>query len=142
MIDFREDLHKHFDELRKALSTDTGEWVIKGFIDTYRNIYTISDDTKVISKIIELMMFPVIAQFSVDHNFKMYLSEEQNHYPNVSFETPDGEIIALDFKSAHRTGDNTVNGMTLGAFTGYFRNRDSKKNITFPHTLVLRHIMY
>ena len=48
----------HFDEFRQTLSTDDGDWVVKGFIDIYRNIYTISVDTKVISKIIELMLFP------------------------------------------------------------------------------------
>ena len=34
----------------KSISTDEGSWVVKGFIDIYKNIYTISSDTKVISK--------------------------------------------------------------------------------------------
>ena len=38
------------------MATDTGDWVVKGFIDVYRNIYTISVDTKVVSKIIELQL--------------------------------------------------------------------------------------
>ncbi len=133
MNKFREDLHKHFDELRKTLSTEKGEWVVKGFIDTYRNIYTISDDTKVISKIIELLMFPVISRFAAEHDYKMFLSEEQNHYPDISFQAADGTLIALDLKSTYRTGKKAVNGMTLGAFTGYFRLRDSTKNIRFPY---------
>lgn len=41
----------------KAISTEDGNWVVKGFIDVYKNIYTISTDTKVISKIIELYIF-------------------------------------------------------------------------------------
>ena len=95
MSGFQEDLHDHFNELRKVLLADNGEWAIKGFIDIYRNIYTISDDTKVISKIIELMMFPIISKFAEDHKYTMYLSEEQNHYPDVSFQTPEGKLIAL-----------------------------------------------
>src|SRR5688572_6491989 len=64
--EFRERLAAHFDSFRQALATDGGDWVVKGFIDVYKNIYTISVDTKVISKIIELMLFPVIAQYHLD----------------------------------------------------------------------------
>jgi hypothetical protein len=39
----------------------------------------------------------------------------------------------LDLKSTYRKSDTVVSGFTLGAFTGYFRYRDSKKNITFPY---------
>ena len=34
------------------------EWTIKGFIDIFKNIYTISSDTKIVSKILELHLFP------------------------------------------------------------------------------------
>ena len=60
--EFREALAGHFDRFTDALATDTGDWVVKGFIDVYRRIYTISIDTKVVSKIIELMLFPVISR--------------------------------------------------------------------------------
>jgi len=90
-------------------------------------------DTKVVSKIIELMLFPVISQFAAEHGFKMVLSEYQNHYPDISFITPDETKIALDLKSTYRVDAETVNGFTLGAFTGYFRQRQSTKNITFPY---------
>lgn len=133
MKEFEETLHLHFDELRRALSADNGEWVIKGFIDVYRNIYTISGDTKVVSKILELLLFPVISKFAVEHDYKMFLSEEQNHYPDISLQASDGTLIALDLKSTYRNGPNSVNGMTLGAFTGYFRLRETRKNITFPY---------
>ncbi len=36
------------------VATPRGDWIIKGFIDISKNIYTISVDTKVISKIMEL----------------------------------------------------------------------------------------
>lgn len=34
------------------------EWTIRGFIDVFKNIYTISSDTKIVSKILELHLFP------------------------------------------------------------------------------------
>ncbi len=138
---FRETLLGHFENLRGSLSTDTGDWVVKGFIDVYRNIYTISVDTKVISKIIELILFPVISRFAAENDYKMVLSEYQNHYPDIIFIARDDSKIAVDLKSTYRTGEGTVNGFTLGAFTGYFRQRKSAKNITFPYEQYAAHFV-
>ena len=69
------------------------------------------------------------------------LSEYQNHYPDVSLITPDGAKIAFDLKSTYRKGANTVSGFTLGAFTGYFRQRHSTKNITFPYDEYAAHFV-
>lgn len=44
-------------------STDTGEWTIKGFIHIYKNIYTLSPDTKIMPKILEIHIFPEILRF-------------------------------------------------------------------------------
>ncbi len=136
---FRADLLAHFDQFGHTLATNTGDWVVKGFIDVYRNIYTISVDTKVVSKIIELMLFPIISQFAVEHGYRMVLSEYQNHYPDISFIAADKTKIALDLKSTYRTDGTTVNGFTLGAFTGYFRQRKSTKNTTFPYEQYAAH---
>ena len=70
MDDFRRNLLTHFSNFRRTLATDNGDWVVKGFIDVYRNIYTISVDTKVVSKIMELMLFPIISQFAAEHNYR------------------------------------------------------------------------
>ena len=141
MDDFRQSLLAHVEEFKRALATDAGDWVVKGFIDVYRNIYTISVDTKVVSKIIELMLFPVISRFALEHSYRMVLSEQQNHYPDISFITPDDTKIALDLKSTYRTDEKTVNGFTLGAFTGYFRQRGSNKNVTFPYEQYAAHLV-
>jgi hypothetical protein len=130
---FRRQLLAHFEKFKETLATDSGDWVVKGFIDIYRNIYTISVDTKVVSKIIELMLFPVLSRFASEHRYTMVLAEHQNHYPDISFIAPDNTKFALDLKSTYRTSPETANGFTLGAFTGYFRNRKSSKNITFPY---------
>ena len=45
---FRSQLLEHVRLFNKAVSTDSGDWVVKGFIDIAKNIYTISVDTKVI----------------------------------------------------------------------------------------------
>lgn len=138
---FRARLLAHFDAFRRTLATDAGDWVVKGFIDVYQNIYTISVDTKVISKVIELMLLPVISRFATEHDYRIILSEQQNHYPDISFIAPDGTKIALDLKSTYRVDERTVNGFTLGAFTGYFRQRKSNKNVTFPYGQYAAHFV-
>jgi hypothetical protein len=117
----------------KVISTETGEWVVKGFIDVFRNVHTISNDTKVISKLVELTLFPHLLAFADKHDFKLVLSSEQNHYPDMTFIDQVGYKFALDLKSTYRVTADKANTMTLGAFTGYFRNRASTKNITFPY---------
>jgi hypothetical protein len=60
----------------KSVSTEQGDWIVKGFIDVAKNIYTISIDTKVISKIMELLIFPNICTFAEKNGFKIILSKE------------------------------------------------------------------
>jgi len=137
---FTEKLQQYFDEFNKVVADNNGDWTVKGFIDVYKNIYTISIDTKVVSKIIELMIFPIILKFANENNYKVILSSHQNHYPDITFvDRETGEKIALDIKSTYRINKDKVNGMTLGAFTGYFRNRHSNKNITFPYQQYSKH---
>jgi hypothetical protein len=136
MDHFQSSLFSYLQSFRHSLETDEGEWVVKGFIDVYRNVYTISLDTKVVSKIIELMLFPLLARYAQEHRYRLLLSEHQNHYPDVSFVALDDERvkIALDVKSAYRYDERKVSGFTLGSFTGYFRDRESTKNTMFPYS--------
>ena len=95
-MNFEKSFIEYFDKFKKVISTGEGDWTVKGFIDVYKNIYTISVDTKVISKIVELMLFPVIQRFAVENNFNMVLSQEQNHYPDITFIGKEGNKIALE----------------------------------------------
>lgn len=136
---FQKQLLKYSKEFIGILETKNRDWSVKGFIDVKKNIYTISVDTKVISKIIELMMFPVIKRFADINKYTMKFCEEQNHYPDITFITQDKEKIALDIKSTYRNDKKSVSGFTLGAYTGYFRDRKSNKNITFPYEQYKKH---
>lgn len=125
----------------KTISADDGSWVVKGFIDIYKNIYTISSDTKVISKIIELYIFPKILEFATKNGLEIELTKEQNFYPDITFKDKEGNLFAVDLKSSYRKNSTHINGMTLGAFTGYFRERKSLKNITHPYEDYKAHIV-
>lgn len=141
MTSYKEILEGEMDKFQSAIATPDGDWVVKGFIDVYRNIYTISIDTKVVSKIIEVLLFPVIANFAHQNGLRMVLSEHQNHYPDISFVTPGNTLIALDIKSSYRVRPGVASGFTLGSFAGYFRQRESQKNVTFPYGSYAQHLV-
>ncbi|MDD2686661.1 MAG: type II restriction endonuclease [Gallionella sp.] len=131
---FLKHLQSHAESFAAAVATNEGDWIIKGFIDVYQRIYTISVDTKIVSKVLELLLFPMFVEFGKQHGLKVELSPHQNFYPDLTFvDEKTGNKFAVDIKSTYRVDDANVNGMTLGAFTGYFRNRKSKKNTLYPY---------
>lgn len=133
--EFLTELQSEMAGFAKAVATDEGQWIIKGFIDIHRKIYTISVDTKIVSKVLELLLFPMLVNFGKRLGMRLDLSVQQNFYPDVSFvHESTGKKFAVDIKSTYCDGEDSVNGMTLGAFTGYFRNRNSTKNIRYPYS--------
>ena len=139
---FLEKLQAHAATFAKAVATNEGEWIIKGFIDVYRRIYTISVDTKIVSKVVELLLFPMFVEFAKTHGLKIELCPQQNFYPDLTFtHEASGCKFAVDIKSTYRTSDTEVTGLTLGAFTGYFRKRDSNKNTLFPYSQYAGHFV-
>src|SRR3989304_5701720 len=134
---FSEALHTFVSRLTKYVSAEDGEWTIKGFIDIYRNIYTISADTKIVSKILEIHLFPQILQFAEENKYSIVLAEHQNWYPDLSFVSKEDPLIkfAVDLKTTYRdpTFPGHVNGFTLGSHGAYFKERTSTKNIQFPY---------
>ena len=140
--EFLEKLQAHAESFAKAVATNEGEWIIKGFIDVYRRIYTISVDTKIVSKVLELLLFPMFVEFGKTHGLKIELCPQQNFYPDLTFtHEASGRKFAVDIKSTYRTSESEVNGMTLGAFTGYFRKRESNKNTLYPYNQYAGHLV-
>lgn len=138
---FIELLRNAVNDFGDTISMEDGSWVVKGFIDVDKNIYTISTDTKVISKIIELYIFPKILEFAKGNDLEIELTKEQNFYPDITFKDKDSNLFAVDLKSSYRKNSTHINGMTLGAFTGYFRDRKSLKNTTHPYGDYKAHVV-
>ena len=134
---FKENLHSFLETIASYASTPNGQWSIKGFIDIYKNIYTISSDTKIVSKILEIHLFPKILEFAEQNSYKIVLADHQNYYPDISFIDKENDEIkfAVDFKTTYRNPENRdlCNGFTLGSHGEYFVNRSSRKNIQFPY---------
>ncbi len=125
------------DTLHDYVSTDDGQWRVKGFVDVFRNVYTISSDTKIVSKILEIHLLPRILAFADSNGFAIVLTDHQNYYPDISFLSKSNESIkfAVDFKTTYRLSDKPwlCNGFTLGSHGRYFEDRTSGKNVQFPY---------
>ncbi len=132
--EFLTHLQAHSATFAQAVATNEGDWIVKGFIDIYRQIYTVSVDTKIVSKVLELLLFPMFVDFANQHSLGLELCPQQNFYPDLTFvDKQTAAKFAVDIKTTYRIDDKRVNGMTLGAFTGYFRNRESSKNTLYPY---------
>lgn len=80
------------------LETDSHDWIVKGFIDIDKNVYTISNDTKVVSKIIEILLIPKLEQFAKRNGMTLELPSKQNYYPDLTFSDKDGNLFAVDLR--------------------------------------------
>lgn len=137
-------------ELGDEIRTESGQWTVKGFVDVYRSVYTISPDTKVVSKILEIHLFPRLLSFAEEMGFGIVLADHQNYYPDISFVSISNPCLkfAVDFKTTYKLDDNPdfCNGFTLGSHGEYFTDRSSAKNIQFPYREYAAHfclgIMY
>lgn len=119
------------------------EWTIRGFIDVSRNVYTISSDTKVISKILELHLFPHFLSFAEKIGYEIELATYQNWYPDLTFiSKQDPQVkFAVDLKTTYRDEDypDFCRGFTLGSHGKYFIDRYSTKNIQYPYSAYSGH---
>ncbi|MFV0387531.1 MAG: EcoRV family type II restriction endonuclease [Pyrinomonadaceae bacterium] len=142
--DFLDKLKDFSTELTEYVSDKVGGWRVKGFIDIEKSIYTISSDTKIISKILEIQLFPKFKEFADQNGYEIVLAEMQNWYPDLSFVNKKNPKIkfAVDIKTTYRLDDydGFCNGFTLGSHGEYFRNRTSTKNIQFPYSEYTSHI--
>jgi hypothetical protein len=141
--EFKQKLTRFVSTLQEYISTEDKQWTVKGFIDVFRNIYTLSADTKIVSKILEIHLLPRILEFAQANGYYVVLAEQQNYYPDFSFVKSDDESIkfAVDLKTTYRLPDSPefCNGFTLGSHGEYFINRTSRKNIQFPYNEYLGH---
>lgn len=141
--EFRQQLTEFVGSLVAHVSTDDSQWTIKGFIDVFRNIYTISADTKVVSKILEIHLYPKIIEFASLNGYRVVPPDYQNYYPDISFVSiaDDNIKFAVDFKTTYRLPGRSeyCNSFTLGSHGEYFIDRTSKKNIQFPYNEYLGH---
>lgn len=119
------------------------------FITKDLQIFPISLDTKLLSKLMEITSETYLIKKLLPQlpNWRLYFPTAQNVYPDMLFHNINtGEYVAIDFKStylgevsktklAQRTSlsnqdgnvdEDEANGFTLGTYNGYFKNTESR----------------
>lgn len=132
-------------KIADEVSTAVGDWSIKGLIDSHKNVYSLSFDTKLISKVLEIQMLPLLMEFSNRLGYDIIHADKQNWYPDMSFVNRSDPTIkfAIDIKTTYRLKhrDRFCNGFTLGSHGRYFRDRKSTKNVQFPYGDYTAHLV-
>lgn len=135
-IIFAEELKRFASVLGDKIAFN-GEWTVRGFVDIFKNVHTISADTKIISKILELQLFSLFLSFAKSIDYEIELAKYQNWYPDLTFINRHNPSVkfAVDLKTTYRDEDcpEFCNGFTLGSHGKYFIDRTSNKNIQYPY---------
>ena len=135
----KKDFHKKLLEFSTSLNAYVADsdwqWRIKWFVDSLLNVYTISSDTKILSKVLEIHLFPLFLEFANENWLELVPAEKQNWYPDISFVSKADSSIryAVDLKTTYRAKESKCNWFTLWSHWQYFRERTSTKNIQFPY---------
>lgn len=92
-VEFLNILSEEVKTYKDLSETRDKEWIIKGFVDIDKNIYTITNDTKMISKIIEIILIPQLALFAKRNGLRLELPSKQNFYPDLTFVDDEGQSV-------------------------------------------------
>ena len=127
--------------IHRTLSCE-GEWTINKITDVYGNSFDIPMDTKVVSKLFESQLEPIWTTIAEENDYTIEFSSKQNQYPDVTLTcNKTGDRYAIDEKSSYKRNDKVINGMTLGTYKGYFRDRGSSKNTLYPYNSYKKHFI-
>jgi hypothetical protein len=129
-------------KLTEVVSETPGDWIFGDYIETFRCVLAITLDREVVAKVLEQLLRSRLEAMAVREGYTILGARERDAYPDLSFiDNTSGDKYAVSMKSTHRTGDGTVSGMPLGSFTGYFRKRESRRNVTFLFDAYKEHIV-
>lgn len=134
-------LSKEVSGYKSILETGENEWIIKGLIDIRKTIYPMSDDTKLVSKVAEIILFPQLLLFAKQNGLEVEIQDKQNQYPDLTFKDRENHLFAVDIKSSYYRKNGMVNGLTLGSYWGYFRKRSERSSVSYPYGMYSAHIV-
>lgn len=132
MIDF--DIMKEFYDKTSGM-----DFSVRGIIDCNDNIHTLGTDSKIIGRIFEMHVQPILEAIAKEHDLVLKTPESQNVYPDFILMKDENskEKIAIDVKTTYRKSDRGCIKFTLGSYGSYLR--DNKKNIEYKYTDYAKH---
>ena len=107
---------------------------VYGILDSQDNIHTLGTDSKIIGRIFEMLVQPVLKKIADEHGLILKTPESQTIYPDFVMMTSEdsNEKIAIDVKTTYVVNDDSSIMFTLGSFGSYMRN--NTKNIEYKYT--------
>lgn len=110
-------------------------------ITNNRKKYSLDMDSKVLSKIYEIVIIDHLKKIVTKGGFEFVENTFQNKYPDflVKSNQNKGKYYAIDIKTTYMSSETHVNGFTLGTYKGYFRDRSSASTIVVPYDDFLKH---
>lgn len=114
---------------------------VYGILDSQDNIHTLGTDSKIIGRIFEMLVQPVLKKIANKHNLILKTPESQTIYPDFVMMTSEdsNEKIAIDVKTTYVVNDDSRIVFTLGSFGSYMRN--NTKNIEYKYTDYCKHFV-
>ncbi len=111
---------------------------VLGVIDKNEVIHTLGSDSKIIGRIFEMMIQPILEEIAQENGFSLETPESQTVYPDFVMmkNQLSKEKIAIDVKTTYVEGGSKI-GFTLGSFASYMRN--NTKNIAYKYTDYIKH---
>lgn len=119
------------------------DWEVKGLISSNGIIFTLGSDSKLIGRIFELVVTPVLSEIAAENGYKLVMSDRQTVYPDFTMLKSENDFdkIAIDIKTTYRKFDKSGKlkkfGYTLGSFASFIRN--NTKNIMYPYNTYSLH---
>jgi hypothetical protein len=103
--------------------------------------YDIGNDSKILSKIYELIIISTLKELLEKHKLPYLENEVQNKYPDfiICSSVDKQKFYAVDIKSSYIIKENLIGGFTLGTYKGYFQERKSLKSIVKPYESFKKH---
>ncbi len=137
-----EDIVKEAGEIQNILNNITDINIDDEFTITNDGVkYKLGNDSKIISKIYEVIIIEKLKKLLDDNCFKYIENDIQNKYPDfiIISQIQEEKYYAVDIKSTYLKTSSEINGFTLGTYNGYFKDRETLKSIVKPYKNFIKH---
>lgn len=142
MINFKKEFESHLNDLYP----NGLEWGVVGILTQDQRVYTLSYDSKILSGIFEIFCEPIVKKIADSNNLK-FEKASQTVYPDFTLFSEDESKrkIAVEVKSTYRKykkdGSIKKYGFTLGSYKSFLRDPKGKKNILYPYSEYIQHLI-
>jgi DNA adenine methylase len=70
-------LQEHLPVFKQTLQSPDGRWNARGIVDLKKRLYPLPDDTKLVSKVIEIMLTPALQEFASRFGYRLEFAQHQ-----------------------------------------------------------------